>query len=136
MSISSQEWKELTESKYWRPEVGKQYHVVMTSWRFERRAFKEEGSRDPNDEERRPTFVANVTNINGEGMMPPKEFASSNKALNRQMMAAVQLADAQGRGYIKLAISRSDARNYSVVDLALVDAALSRPVTPAVGHPQ
>lgn len=135
MGISTEEWKELTESRYWRPEVGKQYHVILAGWHFERRAFKEQEGAVTRESEQRATLVCSVLNVNGEAQQPPKEFSSSNKALNRMLQAAVLHAESAGRAYIKLAISRSDAKTYSVVDLAVVDRALARPVTPAVAMP-
>lgn len=120
MSITPREWKELTESEYWRPEEGTQYNVVMTGWRFERRAYQEYGRDDPSSE-KRPTIVMNVVEINGEAQDPPKEFSSSNKALNRLLYQAVVLSEQQGRTYVKLRLFRIDKRNYNVVDLANVD---------------
>ncbi|CAK0746599.1 hypothetical protein CCP3SC15_1440011 [Gammaproteobacteria bacterium] len=118
MAISEREWKALTESKFWRPDIGRQYKVIMSAWRFEMRTFKEElASKDACDREPRPTFVAIVTSINGEVQEPPKEFASSNKALNKQLMAAVMLAEKDGRNSLRLAMGRTDAKTYSIIDL-------------------
>lgn len=122
MSISTEEWKALTESKFWRPEQGKQYQVVLKAWRFEIRKFK--GSEVENAEPR-PMFVADVTSINGETQSPPKEFSSANKKLNVQLYEAVKFAEKQGRSYLKLAISRLDKNTYTAVDLVVVDYALA-----------
>lgn len=131
--ISPDEERELTESKFWRPEVGKQYQVIMQGWRFERRAFKGDRQRqDPQEE--RPTLVMDVMVIDTIPCRPSKEFSSSNKALNRLLMAAVRYAESKGRSFIKVAMTRSTDRDYTVVDLGMVNDASDPRPAPARGQ--
>lgn len=101
----------------------------MTDWRFERKAFKQDQNSQPREEDLRPTFVADVTQINGQNQLPSKLFTSSNKALNKLLMAAVIYAERQGRAYIHLALNRSDKNTYGVADLVVVDEIVQRPRT-------
>lgn len=124
MGISTDEWKQLTESKFWRPEIGTQTNVVLTGWRFARQAFKQDPNKLPTEEELRPTLVADIVSINGQPQQPAKVFTSSNKALNKQLMECILRAEQNGLAYVRLAISRPEKQTYGVVDLALVDGAL------------
>jgi hypothetical protein len=128
MGITAQEERELTESRFWRPEVGRQHTVVFSDWRFERRAFKQYPDSQPLDEDLRPTFVASVVELDGVSQFPMKEFSSSNRNLNRLLMIAVRSSEEAKRGWVKLHLSRIDKKTYNVIDLCVVNQAMREPV--------
>lgn len=135
MGLSTQDERALTESHYWRPQVGENVTVVFTAWRLELLAFKGNRSNQPQEEEKRPTLVMDVNEINGTKQDPPKVFTSSNKNLNKLLIAAIRNAERQNSVFIKVNLSRVDRQQYNVVDLRLVAQAVKRPVEDVGTYP-
>lgn len=114
MTLTKEQIKTLTESKYWRPEIGVAVKVVMSNWRFEMIKYK--------DSEPRPALVTDVIEVNG--VKTDKCFTSGNKWLNSVLITAMQYAEQEQRTVVHLHFLRTGKNDYQVVDLRHVEKAL------------
>jgi hypothetical protein len=115
--INDEEFKKLTQSKFWKPEIGNEYRVVLTNWRYDDRSFKD-------GEEKRPTFVADVISANDETFLPHKEFSTSSMMLRTALAKIALEAQEGGKKTIEVGIVRYDKKNYGVVKFSIVRAAI------------
>lgn len=112
MGISNEQWKALTESRFYKPEIGRTDVITFRNWRFENRRFKGEG-------DERPLFVADLITLNGE-LQSQREFNTGNKALCRLLMPLVQDAERQGAGVIRLKLQRTSQNDYTIISWGVV----------------
>lgn len=114
MGITQQQWKELTESPFFKFDIGTPVAVKMQNWRYDVRSYKDK------PEEKVPHFVADVIEVNNVPLMPSKEFASGNRILNKMLMQAVFSAEIANQSHIFVQVQRIDKTHYNLVDLSLV----------------
>lgn len=114
--ITEEQWKTLTESKFWKPEQGKEYRVKMANWRAEKHQFP--------DQPEKLALVFDVNAIDGVELLPVKEFSTSGQNLCKMLMHSIRLAEREGRKELYLVIYRIDKKNYNVADLHLVSTAI------------
>lgn len=117
MQLSPEQRRKLTESEFWRPEVGRQVTVTVSGFRYEEQRFKSEHG-DP-----RPTLVMDVLALDGYIQRPAKKWTSTNKTVNKALLAAMDQANERGQDYVKVAVLRTDERTYSVVDVHTIEQA-------------
>lgn len=118
MSLTTEQKKALTESRYYRPEVGETAIVELSNWRYDEQPFRNENT------ERRPTLVMDVVTINGNPQNPPKIWSSQGRATNILLINSIEFAERAGRRTLHLSITRVDKRTYHIVDANIVDDAL------------
>lgn len=116
MVISNEQWKKLTESKFWKPTLGKEHRVVFNNWRCEERVFKDQ-------KESRLVFVADVIVVDGIPCAP-KEFTTSDMNLCKMFMYAVGFAEKNGKDKLNVMMHKMSDRQYNFVDLNFVDQAV------------
>ena len=119
MSITPEQEKLLTESKYWKPEIGGEHRVRMRNWRVESRKFQ-------NEETARPSLVLDVMNVDNKDFSPPKEFSTTSQNLCKLLIRAIRLAEQEGRSDIRLLINRIDKKTFNVADLHLVSSLVNQ----------
>jgi len=120
--ISEEQERRITESKFWKPEKGKQYSVIMRNWRVESREFvskitKEKYSKD--------TLVLDVVSVDAIVQLPLKEFSTTSQNTCKLLMAAIRTAERRGLDRIRLIIHRVDETTYNIADLDLVQSLTS-----------
>lgn len=117
MRITKEQEQLLTESKYWKPEIGRVYLVVMGNWRFELKKFV----KDNKEGEARPTLVFDIVMMDGNILIPAKEFNTSNKNLCKQLMKLIREAELIGVEIVRCLITRQDNNHYVVDDASKPD---------------
>ena len=114
--INPEEWKRLTESKFWKPDQDKEYRVTLKNWRATAQQFNK-------DEEPTLTFQADVVSINGVPLPDEKIFSTTGKKACRLLKAACDRAESESRVFLSLWVLR-EKNTYQIVDLTVITGAV------------
>lgn len=100
-------------SKYWKPEPGRQYQLVLGAWRMEEKTFGSE-----NTPMKYLTF--DVLKVDGAEQVPPKMWSTRNSKLAREFRTMIEAAERRGHAAIQVIIKRDleKQNDYTVIDMS------------------
>lgn len=111
MTINQHDWARVTESKYFKADLGRDIPLVIKDWRVEKVTFGD-------SKEERDALVMTVIEENGRPTN--KVWSSGNRALNLMLRNSIELAESEGRNWIKIILRRLDRNNYTLADMNIV----------------
>jgi hypothetical protein len=119
MGLTTEDKRKLTESRYYRPEVGETATVEFRNWRYAEIPYNNDQSGD-----KRPTLIMDVTSVNGRPQNPPKIWNSQGRNTNAVLINSIDVAEREGREFLRLTLQRIDKRTYNILDPAIIDGAM------------
>lgn len=100
------------QSKYLKMENGRQYDLVLSNWRFERKTF---GAQEQNP---KPTLVFDVLKVNDiEYTIAPLEWSTASPSLAWELKAIIERAENHGKIAISVRIKRTLEGKYFLIDM-------------------
>lgn len=99
------------ENKYFSPEKGQQYRLVLAYWRQESRSYDD-------GKTQKPVIVFDVLKIDGEEYRQgQKQFATGAASFAEEAKSIIEKAERAGKDAINIVLKYSNEKRYSVVDL-------------------
>lgn len=104
------DWK-LFESRFWTPEKGVNYKVVLANWRMEMKSFDE-------DKTTKPCLVFDVLKIDDEEYAPgTKEFSTTAVSFADKIRPIIHDAETRGKKAVLVSMEYTRDKRYYVIDL-------------------
>ena len=111
--ITNEQRARLTETKFFKVEVGQKVRLVLKEWGYREDTFKEADG----NVQVIPTLSFIVESINDIKVTVPKEWNSRSKTNNIILLDAIDKAEREGRDFIAVEVFRINKTQYNITDL-------------------
>lgn len=98
------------DGKYWKPEQGKTYLVVLSHWRSEQKLF---GGQENNP---KWSLVFDVERVDDTDFKPFLEWTTTSISLIRELRPIIEKAESKRWEFIKIILKRDLENKYSVLE--------------------